>query len=338
MQYGKILAFAAAMTALAVRADFTLTLPDGTTSTLSTSSSATGPNWNWSPAANYSILTFTGGEAALTGSLASGKYACIDVTGNTTLTVANLAVTGSASNKIPPVRVRNGATLNLVVAGEEGESTTLAGNAASSNYGQPGILVAGESALVVTGNGLGELAATGGKGAAGIGGTTNAVVGAIAILSGRVTATAGGGKADGSSPAAIGCGEATLGRTSTCGAITLAGGTIAATGRIGSADEAEYYHYSVETITLSPAPGDASAAPLVFASTPSFNPAPAIEIAVPAALAGGTYPLVSGLGYVPAAATITGRDGATLSAASTAALLSLEVPSAVRRGLVICCE
>ena len=101
------------------------------------------------------------------------------------------------------------------------------GSALGSTYSGAGIGGRGESFGNITIEG-GDVTATGGENAAGIGGghADTPSCGNISISGGTVRATGG------ANAAGIGCGYANYGHTSTCGDITISGGTVTATAGI----------------------------------------------------------------------------------------------------------
>ena len=109
----------------------------------------------------------------------------------------------------------------------KGGTIVAQGSALGSTYSGAGIGGRGESFGNITIEG-GDVTATGGENAAGIGGghADTPSCGNISISGGTVRATGG------ANAAGIGCGYANYGHTSTCGDITISGGTVTATAGI----------------------------------------------------------------------------------------------------------
>ena len=226
----------------------------------------------------------------------------------------------------------------------------------------------------------GKLIITAGRRAAGIGSCTNMVAGAITINSGNMivnggynspaigAAVAGTGEATGVGAITINGGNLdlrpptgmpTIGGGYPTGTVAiegiyLNGGTISTTNRvfrIGVCHNTTEESTPANGITLSPVPSARDTAPLVFTPTshttateryPKFTPEGiSLRVEIPAGLAGGTYPLVSGLAAAPATEniTITGREGAetifTEAEGSEPSLLSIRVPDGGAGGTMI---
>lgn len=357
--------------------DFTLVSGSGVKTLAKTDITESGWKWDFN-SSGTSILTFSGegGVYALSGTPPinnnNTRAVAIEVSKDTTLTISNLTidVTATGGGKRAGIRIKSPATLNLVIG--EGTSTITGygyNNTSSSNYdGFPGIQVNNGAALVISGGDNGALNALGGKYSAGIGGCTNMVAGAITINSGNVsakggiygagigsgyastssgassitinggniTATGGAGLVAGEQAPAIGCGYIQQGATSktSFNAITISGGTITATGNIGT--PSNNGPYTAGSITLSP---NVETTPIAFTTPPTFDPACSLRVEIPAGLAGGTYPLVSGLAAAPASTTITGREGSetifTPAEGSEPSLLSIRVPDGGAGGTMI---
>ena len=151
----------------------------------------------------------------------------------------NFILTGTTSHKIT---VADGVTLTLKDATINnqikcvGDATiTLKGtNTVACTTTNRAGIEAGPSGTTLTVNGSGLLTATGGQNGAGIGSGDNTTCGAITISGGTIVATGG------TNAAGIGSGN----YSPSCGAITITGGTITANGKNGAAGIGSGRNYS----------------------------------------------------------------------------------------------
>ena len=231
--------------ALTTHAQSTFNLATGT---------GTGSGWSWSSnlltVNNGANITITGsvGEIGI-GATTQQRRIAVAANANVNITLNNVTVQALADN-LSPLLLNSGSTVNLTIVGE---------NRLTAGANRPGIQTTGATLII---NGTGTLRATGDDGGAGIGGAggTNATSngsaggaggagGNVTINGGTIIATGGPGShvthvqpvlittylggtgaGIGGGGGGYGRGSANSGKGGDCGAITINGGRITASG------------------------------------------------------------------------------------------------------------